>query len=111
MHVAIFFGSAAFSSPRSGLPACALTVGGMSHRQGTVPSREAKLFRNNKSQAVRIAADFELPGDGVMIYRDDRITIEPVHRKKLQDVLAGCDVLCPEDDVDESLLPAKAIDL
>src|SRR5699024_10485929 len=27
--------------------------------------REAKLFRNNKSQAVRIPADFELPGDRV----------------------------------------------
>ena len=31
--------------------------------QEPTPSREAKLFRNNKSQAVRIPADFELPGD------------------------------------------------
>ncbi len=28
------------------------------------PAREAKLFRNNKSQAVRIPADFELPATG-----------------------------------------------
>jgi antitoxin VapB len=34
-------------------------------------TREAKLFRNNKSQAVRIPADFELPGDRVMIHREE----------------------------------------
>ena len=32
--------------------------------------REAKLFRNNRSQAVRIPAEFELPGDRVLISRD-----------------------------------------
>ncbi|EJC83709.1 SpoVT / AbrB-like protein [Rhizobium leguminosarum bv. trifolii WSM2297] len=89
----------------------------MPHRQGQglVPPREAKLFRNNKSQAVRIPADFELPGDRVMIHRDgDRLIIEPVRRKNLLDILAGLDVLGPEDqfpDVDETLLPAKEIDL
>ncbi|EJT01915.1 SpoVT/AbrB domain-containing protein (plasmid) [Rhizobium sp. CCGE 510] len=81
----------------------------------TTPPREAKLFRNNKSQAVRIPADFELPGDRVMIHRDgDRLIIEPVRRKNLLDVLAGLQPLSPEDlfpDVDETLLPAKDIDL
>jgi antitoxin VapB len=83
--------------------------------QETIPPREAKLFRNNKSQAVRIPADFELPGDRVMIYRDgDRLIIEPVRRKNLLEVLAGLQPLGPEDqfpDVDETLLPAKDIDL
>ncbi|ANM12942.1 MULTISPECIES: antitoxin [unclassified Rhizobium] len=81
----------------------------------TTPPREAKLFRNNKSQAVRIPADFELPGDRVMIHRDgDRLILEPVRRKNLLEVLAGLQPLGPEDqfpDVDETLLPAKDIDL
>ena len=29
--------------------------------------REVKLFRNNRSQAVRIPVEFELPGDRVLI--------------------------------------------
>lgn len=42
-------------------------------------SREAKLFRNNRSQAVRIPAEFELPGDRVWIRREGaRLIIEPV---------------------------------
>ena len=77
--------------------------------------REAKLFRNNKSQAVRIPADFKMPGDRVNIYRDgDRLIIEPVRRKNLLEVLAGLDPLGPEDqlpDMDEMLLSTKETDL
>ncbi|AZS79328.1 antitoxin [Achromobacter spanius] len=41
--------------------------------------REAKLFRNNRSQAVRIPAEFELPGDRVLIRREGtKLIIEPV---------------------------------
>ncbi|MFT7722023.1 MAG: antitoxin [Roseateles sp.] len=41
--------------------------------------REAKLFRNNRSQAVRIPAEFELQGDRVLIHREGgRLIIEPV---------------------------------
>ena len=78
-------------------------------------SREAKLFRNNKSQAIRIPADFEMPGERVMIHREvDRLIIEPVRRKNLSEVLAALKPLGPEDqfpDVDETLLPASDIDL
>lgn len=85
------------------------------HHQPQTPPREAKLFRNNKSQAVRIPADFELPGDRVMIHRDgERLIIEPVHRKNLLDVLITLEPLRPEDqfpDVDDTLLPARDIDL
>ncbi len=81
----------------------------------SVPPREAKLFRNNKSQALRIPADFELPGDRVMIHRDgDRLIIEPVRRKNLLEVLASLQPLGPDDqfpDVEGTLLPIKAIDL
>jgi antitoxin VapB len=87
----------------------------MPESQPSTEPREAKLFRNNKSQAVRIPADFELPGDRVNIYRDgDRLVIEPVRRKNLLEVLAELEPLGPEDQlpgVDETLLPAKEIDL
>ena len=49
----------------------------------SIPSRpkEAKLFRNNRSQAVRIPVEFELPGDRVMIHREgNKLIIEPVTR-------------------------------
>lgn len=43
--------------------------------------KEAKLFRNNRSQAVRIPVEFELPGDRVLIHREGvRLIIEPVTR-------------------------------
>ncbi|MDR1275891.1 MAG: antitoxin [Candidatus Accumulibacter sp.] len=43
--------------------------------------REAKLFRNNRSQAVRIPVEFELPGDRVLIRREgSKLIIEPVTR-------------------------------
>jgi antitoxin VapB len=45
------------------------------------PPREAKLFRNNRSQAVRIPVEFELPGDRVLIRRDgDKLIIEPIKK-------------------------------
>src|SRR3546814_11699807 len=44
----------------------------------SVPPREAKLFRNNKSQALRIPADFELPGDRVMRSEERRVGKECV---------------------------------
>lgn len=41
--------------------------------------REAKLFRNNRSQAVRIPVEFELPGDRVLIRREGgKLIIEPI---------------------------------
>jgi antitoxin VapB len=49
----------------------------------STPSRpkEAKLFRNNRSQAVRIPVEFELPGDRVLIHREgSKLIIEPVTR-------------------------------
>jgi antitoxin VapB len=41
--------------------------------------KEVKLFRNNRSQAVRIPAEFELPGDSVLIRREgNKLIIEPI---------------------------------
>ncbi|MDR2871964.1 MAG: antitoxin [Xanthomonadaceae bacterium] len=40
-----------------------------------------KLFRNNRSQAVRIPAEFELPGERVLIHREGKkLIIEPVSK-------------------------------
>lgn len=79
------------------------------------PAREAKLFRNNKSQAVRIPADYEMPGDRVLIHKEgDRLILEPVRRKNLLEVLKQLQPLGPEDQfpgVDGTLLPLKDIDL
>ena len=47
----------------------------------TSKPKEAKLFRNNRSQAVRIPVEFELPGDRVLIHREgSKLIIEPVSR-------------------------------
>lgn len=81
----------------------------------TSPPREAKLFRNNKSQAVRIPADFELPGERVLIHREgSRLIIEPVPEKRLSAILAELEPLPSEDafpDIDSTLLSVRDINL
>ena len=45
------------------------------------PPREVRSFRNNRSQAVRIPVEFELPGDRALIRREgNRLIIEPTER-------------------------------
>ena len=77
--------------------------------------REARLFRDNNCQALRIPADYEIPGDRVMIRRDgERLIIEPVQKKNLLEVLANLHPLGPEDEfpeIDRSLLPAENVEL
>ncbi|EGG79290.1 nitrogen regulatory protein NtrP [Gluconacetobacter sp. SXCC-1] len=65
--------------------------------------REVKLFRNNRSQAVRIPVEFELPGDRVLIRRDgERLILEPVKAPStLNELLAVWreeSPLAPDDD-------------
>lgn len=54
------------------------------------PPREVRLFRNNRSQAVRIPVEFELPGERALISREgDKLIIEPVRKSiGLLDLLA-----------------------
>jgi len=55
----------------------------------TWPPKEARLFRNNGGQAVRIPVEFELPGEKVLISReDDRLVIEPLRKAGLIALLA-----------------------
>lgn len=79
-------------------------------------TREARLFRNNRSQAVRIPVEFELPGEKVLIHREgNRLVIEPVPRRQLLDILRTLKPLGAEDAfpdaIDAGLLPPKDIDL
>lgn len=78
--------------------------------------REAKLFRNNRSQAVRIPAEFEFPGSRVLIHKDgDRLILEPKPRPGLVETLRSLAPLAAEDglpdDLDATLLPLRDIDL
>jgi antitoxin VapB len=46
--------------------------------------RHVRLFRNGRSQAVRIPVEFELPGDEAIMHRDgDRLVIEPLRKRGL----------------------------
>ena len=82
------------------------------------PSRpkQARLFRNNRSQAVRIPVEFELPGDRVLIHREgNKLIIEPVTRPtNIAELLAEWKKeppLGPEDqfpDIED--MPAKPED-
>lgn len=77
--------------------------------------REAKLFRNNRSQAVRIPAEFEFSGNRVLIHKEgDRLIIEPEPRPNLLETLRSLSPLDPEDafpdDLDGPLLPLKDVE-
>jgi antitoxin VapB len=90
----------------------------MNAHDGKVERRTARLFRNGRSQAVRIPKEFEFEGDEVVIARgeDGKLTLEPVKRKpSLLDVLATLEPL-PEEDwlpqiTDDDLLPLDDVKL
>ncbi|CAM2755668.1 MULTISPECIES: antitoxin [Bacteria] len=63
--------------------------------------RIAKVFRNNRSQAVRIPKEFELPGDEVSVSRqpDGSLILRP--RLRLEALIASLEPLPREDRLDE----------
>jgi len=92
----------------------------MEARYGQSPSnfevREAKLFRNNCSLAVRIAAEFEFSGNRMFIHKEgDKLIIEAEPEARLLDILKGLAPLTSDDQfpngLDATLLPLKAVDL
>jgi antitoxin VapB len=47
------------------------------------PKLPLKQFRHNRSQAVRIPVELELPGDRVLIHREgDKLIIQPLPRPR-----------------------------
>ena len=82
------------------------------------PRHRARLFRNGRSQAVRIPKEFEFEGDEVLIARDDegKLTLEPVKKKpSLLEVLDALEPLQEEDWLpeitDDDLLPLDDVKL
>jgi antitoxin VapB len=73
--------------------------------------RHVRLFRNGRSQAVRIPREFELPGaDAIMRKEGDRLVIEAAPPKSLLALLKTLEPI--EDDfgpIDD--LPAEPVDL
>jgi antitoxin VapB len=52
--------------------------------------RHVHLFRNGRSQAIRIPKEFELEGNEAIIRKDgDRLIIEPVKKTSLLALLAS----------------------
>ncbi len=89
----------------------------MNAHEKTGDVRTASLFRNGRSQAVRIPKEFEFEGDEVLISRDQegKLTLEPVKKKmsprELVDWLRAqqpLDEPFPEID-DSDLLPLDNI--
>ena len=65
-------------------------------------SRRVRLFRNGRSQALRIPKEFELAGDEVTIRKEgDRLVIEPVGQTaaRLRTLLATFQTTADDDDV------------
>ncbi len=67
------------------------------------PPRRVRLFRSNGYQALRIPAEFELPGSEAVISRDgDRLIIEPVCKNGLAALLDSWEPLDEEfPDIDD----------
>jgi antitoxin VapB len=69
--------------------------------------RHVRLFRNGRSQAVRIPVEFELPGDEAIMHRDgDRLVIEPVRKRGLVALLKTIKPI--EEDFPEIVDPVPA---
>jgi antitoxin VapB len=77
--------------------------------------RTASLFRNGRSQAVRIPKEFEFEGEEVLISKDEsgKLTLEPLKKKPtLLEVLATLEPLPEEDWMPEiSDFPPEPVEL
>jgi antitoxin VapB len=56
--------------------------------------RHVRLFRNGRNQALRIPAEFELPGKEAIVRKEgDRLIVEPTKRQTLPGLPAGWEPL------------------
>ena len=62
-------------------------------------TRSVRIFRNGRSQAIRIPREFALPGEEATISRDrhGRLIVEPVKRSGLSELLDSWGPLGEED--------------
>lgn len=78
------------------------------------PVRQVRLLKYDRSQAVRIPREFELPGDEAILRRDDkgRLILEPVPRPDILTLLASWSPLDAKDDMPLfEDRPAEPVDL
>ncbi|MFN8644506.1 MAG: AbrB/MazE/SpoVT family DNA-binding domain-containing protein [Candidatus Binatia bacterium] len=62
--------------------------------------RHVRLFRNGRNQALRIPAEFELPGKEAIVRKEgDRLIVEPTKRQTLLSLLTDWEPL--EEDFPE----------
>lgn len=73
--------------------------------------RHVKLFRNGRSQAVRIPKEFELPGtDAVLRKEGKRLVLEPAPKMTLADLLRTLEPIDePFPEIDDP--PPEPVDL
>lgn len=73
--------------------------------------RRVRLFKNGRSQAVRIPREFELPGEEAIMRKEgDRLIIEPARKKSLLALLTTLEPI-DEDFAPIAKKPPKPIDL
>lgn len=63
--------------------------------------RQVRLFKNGRSQAVRIPREFELPGKEAILRRDERgrLILEPMRRLRILDLLESWTALKGKDQL------------
>jgi antitoxin VapB len=69
----------------------------------TTPTRSVRIFRNGRSQAIRIPAEFALPGNEATISRDrkGRLIVEAARKPSLTELLDSWEPLEDKDAMPE----------
>jgi antitoxin VapB len=68
--------------------------------------RKVSLFRNGRSQAIRIPREFELPGKEATIRKDGtRLIVEPIRKMTLKEIVESWDPAGEEFPVIEDSPP------
>jgi antitoxin VapB len=76
-------------------------------------TRQVRLFKNGRSQALRIPREFELPGDTATLHRDKagRLVIEPIKKPSLTALLDKWEPLSDADSMPTiEDMPAEPVD-
>lgn len=75
-----------------------------------MPVRRVKLFRNGRSQAVRIPREFELPGNEALIRREgEKLVLEPAPEPFLEWLARQPDIEEDFPEIDDP--PPEPVDL
>lgn len=90
----------------------------MNAHDANAVKRSARLFRNGRSQAVRIPKEFEFPGDEIQITKlpDGKLVLEAKAGAKISPMLAWLQANGPIEDFpgdpgDEGLLPLDDVEI